>query len=111
MNDEQFRELHQPLHVPAHFEPDGKLADRVVFSLADIGEGSAQDIINHFNELQQTPADDKVIEQINELLGFWDKNGLVTTNQQNGECYYNLHKITRQNSGSVNPRLLAPGLD
>jgi len=111
MNDEQFRELHQPLHVPAHFNPEGKLADNVVFALADIGEGTAADIIKHFNQLHGTPAENEVLEQINELLGFWDKNGLITTNQKNGECYYNLHKITQQNSGSVNPRLLAPGLD
>ncbi|MCC8409805.1 hypothetical protein LJ707_12785 [Mucilaginibacter sp. UR6-1] len=110
MNDEQFREQHQPLHVPAHYDKAAPLKERLAFALADIGEGTADEVTGHLLKLEGK--DDSAIKQeAQQLLATWDKGGLVTVNNEHGETRYNLHKITEANSGSVNPRLLAPGLD
>lgn len=111
MNDQQFREEHKPLHVPAHFDSNAALREQLAFALADIGEGNADEIVAHLLELHQKESDEALINEAKALLAQWDKNGLVTVNTDNDETRYNLHKITQANSGSVNPRLLAPGLD
>ncbi|GAA4906384.1 hypothetical protein [Mucilaginibacter defluvii] len=111
MNDQQFREEHKPLHVPAHFDNSAALREQLAFALADIGEGNADEIAAHLLALHQKESDEALTNEAKALLAQWDKNGLVTVNTDNGETRYNLHKITEANSGSVNPRLLAPGLD
>lgn len=111
MNDQEFREQHQPLHVPAHFETEAPLKERLAFALADLGEGTAEQVVNHLLELQGAPGDITLKNEADGLLRAWSRNGLVTVNTEGDVTKYNLHKITEANSGSVNPRLLAPGLD
>ncbi|MCD8740368.1 hypothetical protein LT679_07105 [Mucilaginibacter roseus] len=111
MDDQQFREEHKPLHVPAHFDNNAPLREQLAFALADIGEGNADEVIAQLLNLHQKMDDQALTAEAKALLAQWDKNGLVTVNTDNGETRYNLHKITQANSGSVNPRLLAPGLD
>ncbi len=110
MNDEEFRELHQPLHVPAHYDANAPLKENLAFALADLGEGTADEVMAH---LQQLSGGQSAIEREHacELLDLWYKNGMVTVNEEVQPKRYNLHKITQANSGSVNPKLTAPGLD
>lgn len=110
MNDQEFREQHQPLHVPAHYDKAAPLKERLAFALADLGEGNAEEVVAHLLQLEGED-NSSLNQEALELLAAWDKNGLVTVNTESGEKRYNLHKITQANDGSVNPRLLAPGLD
>ncbi|TWR24288.1 hypothetical protein FPZ42_17565 [Mucilaginibacter achroorhodeus] len=109
MNDQEFRELHQPLHVPAHYDTAASLKENLAYALADLGEGTADEVIAHLHEL--SGGDDIEREHACELLELWYKNGMVTVNEENKPRKYNLHKITQANSGSVNPRLIEPGVD
>ncbi|MBE9584301.1 hypothetical protein IM792_07570 [Mucilaginibacter sp. JRF] len=111
MNDEQFREQHQPLHVPAHYDKAAPLKERLAFALADLGEGTANEVIDHLLKLEGDTDDATLQAEAKQQLIDWSNNGLVTVNTEHPELRYNLHKITEANSGSVNPRLLAPGLD
>lgn len=40
MDDAAFREQFKPVHVPAHFDDAENLQDKVIFALAEIGEGT-----------------------------------------------------------------------
>ncbi|MFD0795678.1 hypothetical protein ACFQZX_18805 [Mucilaginibacter litoreus] len=110
MKDQDFRELHQPLHVPAHYDQSAPLKENLAFALADLGEGTADEVIAHLKKLS---GDNDTVESDHacELLELWYKNGMVTVNEEVKPRRYNLHKITQANTGSVNPRLIAPGLD
>jgi hypothetical protein len=111
LTDEQFREQHKPLHVPASFEDAASETDKVVFALADIGEGTADEVIRHLEELDPDAAHKPVIAGAHQVLTDLYEAGLIAANDRKGRLVYNLHKITRANDGAVDPELLAPGLD
>ncbi len=111
MTDQEFREQYKPLHVPASFEEAGNETDKIVFALADIGNGTAKDITLHFEKLHSTANLKMPVINIPEALTELYNKGLITAQELNGSLVYNLHKITEANEGGVNPELLAPGLD
>lgn len=111
LSDEEFRKQHQPLHVPASYDAAQTLTDKVVFALADIGEGNAEQIIKHIEELAASAEQKPVIAATHQILTDLFQNGRLTGIEKDGELIYNLHKITIANGGGVNPDLLAPGLD
>ena len=51
-SDEEFRDEFKPLHVPAYFDPNDSKQDQVVFALAQIGFGSAEDVILELSKHQ-----------------------------------------------------------
>jgi hypothetical protein len=107
MDDAAFREQFKPVHVPAHFEDAGNLQDKVIFALAEIGEGTADAVSRKLEELEAGGPNNEVHHLLSEL---YDK-GLIAGHEQDGGLVYNLHKITEANDGAVDPDLLAPGLD
>jgi hypothetical protein len=111
ITDEEFREQHKPLHVPSAYEQAKTIIDKIVFALADIGEGTADAVIRHLEELEPTADQKPLIAATRELLTALYNNGHIAGHEENGDLIYNLHKITQANDGAVNPDLLAPGLD
>jgi hypothetical protein len=111
MTDEEFRELHKPIHVPASYQEAESVTDKVVFALADLGEGTADAVIRHIEELDPQADHKPLIATTRELLTALYNNGHIAGHEQNGDLVYNLHKITRANDGAVDPERLAPGLD
>lgn len=111
MTDEQFRALHQPLHVPAHFADAQTLTDKIAFAIADIGEANADAIIKFIEQEGPGATVKPLIAETHRLLAELYEQGLISAEEKNGELFYNLHKIIHANNGSVAPDLLAPGLD
>ncbi len=109
--DEEFRDAHKPLQVPASYKDAANVNEKVAFALADIGEGSADEVIRRIEALEQGADHKPVIAATRQTLTEWYDNGLIAANDRNGDLIYNLHKITRANEGAVDPNLLAPGLD
>ncbi|QQL50766.1 hypothetical protein [Mucilaginibacter ginkgonis] len=101
LTDEEFREEYKPLHIPAHFEEADTEQNRVIYALAQLGEGTSDDVINKLKELQ--PGIDA--EQLNAfakvILRDLFNKGKLAGNERDGKLYYNLHKITRPNSGAT----------
>ena len=104
ITDEQFREEYKPLHIPAHYKDAITEQDKVIFALAQIGEGTAHGV-NEELEKNIMEIDSAVI-----LKRLFD-TGHIKGSVINGEMHYNLSKITHANDGGVDPELLAPGLD
>ena len=104
ISDEDFREEYKPLHIPAHFKDAVTEQDKVVFALAQIGEGTAAGVTKELSSNGATINAEPTLKYL------FDK-GLIKGEEVNGEMSYNLSKITHANDGAVNPDLLAPGLD
>lgn len=111
MTDEEFREQYKPLHVPASYPEAVTITDKIVFALADIGEGTSDEVIRHLEELEPEAGHKPLIAATRQLLTELYENGHIAGHEDNGDLVYNLHKITQGNDGAVDPDLLAPGLD
>jgi hypothetical protein len=111
LTDEEFREQYKPVHIPAGFDEANSLQDKVLFALADLGEADAAQIVQKLEALDPAVPDKLVIANVHRVLAELHGKGLIAANENNGDLYYNLHKITQANRGEVNPDLLAPGLD
>lgn len=111
LTDEEFREQHGPLHVPAAYKEAASVKDKIVFALADLGGGTAEQVIRHIEELDPEADHKPVIAATHEVLTRLYENGQLAANEKDGGLMYNLHKIRQANSGSTDQRKLAPGLD
>ena len=106
MTDEEFREAHKPLHVPAHYVDATDLTGKVAFALADLGEGSADEIIRRLENLEPAAEVKPLITHVHGVLDELFEKGAISAEAVNGTKVYNLHKITRANDGSVDPASL-----
>lgn len=112
MNDQEFREQYKPLQVPAHFDKDGSVEDQTLFALAQLGQATADEVLTELKNLRQEDSADKaLIAQVHGQLTEWYDKGLIAATHEEAGLRYSLQKITEANDGSVNPDLLAPGLD
>ena len=111
MNDATFREQFKPIHVPADFQEAQNLQDQVVFALAQISEGTADEVARKFEELAPKANNKLVISTVHQILADLHSKGLIAADENEGGLIYNLHKMTQANEGKVDPNLLAPGLD
>ena len=109
--DDSFREAFKPLHIPAHYNLHDPEQERVLFALAQLGKGSAIEVANKMAALESKSADENFKVIANKILTALYRQGLLKGNDSSGTMQYNLSKITNANDGSVNPDLLAPGLD
>jgi hypothetical protein len=111
ISDESFREAFKPLQIPAHYDLNGTEEDRVLFALAQIGEGTVTEVAAEMAALEPGTGAENFIGMVKGVLtGLYDK-GLLKGSDSNGQIHYNLSKITEANDGAVDPELLAPGLD
>jgi|GEM_PF-596120 len=110
-SDNSFREEFKPLVVPASYEAAATEESKIIFALAQIGEGSTDEVVAKLEELEPGSTSAQLTLIVEDVLsGYYDK-GLLKGSEENGEIKYNLSKITEANEGEVNPDLLAPGLD
>ena len=110
LSDQDFREEFKPLHIPSSYDPGDSLENRVIFALASIEEGSAEEVFKKLRDFEPGIQEVTVKFIKKHLFHLFDK-GLLKGNKGNGTLVYNLSKITDPNKGYVDPELLAPGLD
>ncbi len=110
LSDKQFREEFKPLAIPSSYNPNDSRENKVIYSLAMLGQGSSKEVIKKLEELEPGNKGASVSEDTEEILrNLYDK-GLIKGNKLDGELRYDLSKITDPNQGFVDPKLLAPGL-
>ncbi len=45
MTDQEIRKQYQPLQIPAHFDQSAPLNQQILFALAQIGHGTADEVV------------------------------------------------------------------
>jgi len=111
LTDEEFREEYKPLHVPAHYDVADSLQNKMIFALAEIGDGTAEDVLAEMEKREQGIADKQTRAFVAATLASLFEYGHLTGSAHSGQMHYNLNKITKANDGGTDPELLAPGLD
>ena len=111
LSDQQFREEFKPLQIPPTYPENGSLEDKILFALAACGEAGGTEVSDKLVELEPGLEGEDLSEKVNEYLGKQFDKGLLNGGTRQGEQYYNLNKIIHANKGTVDPDLLAPGLD
>jgi hypothetical protein len=111
ISDDSFRDAFKPLHIPAHYKDAVTDEHKVIFALAQIGQGSAGEVASKLKEADSTIDEERFIAIAASVLDGLFEKGLIRGVDRNGEKYYDLSKVTEANNGAVNPDLLAPGLD
>src|ERR1700761_3561751 len=103
MTDEQFREQYRPLRVPAAYNNHLAMRDKVIFALADLGEGTAVQVSRRLGELEGEAAPKTLAAAAQQILAELYRKGFLAGNEEEGSLVYNLHKITQANGGSTDP--------
>ena|ERR1700744_3482819 len=111
LTDEEFREEYKPLQVPAHYDADDTLQNKMVFALAELGEGTAEQVISEMGKREGAIIDEQNSVFVKTTLANLFDHGHLTGSEKNGQMHYNLSKITQANDGGTDPNKLAPGLD
>lgn len=111
MTDEDFREEYKPLHIPAEYFAADTQENKIIYALAQIGEGSANMVIEKLEQLEPGIKTEQLTAFTKQVLTHLYDKGQLRGKDMNGEMHYDLAKITHENDGAVNPELLAPGLD
>jgi len=105
--DELFNEAYKPIHVPANFNKTDSLRDQLIFSLAEIGQGSVSEIADKLVELTgKEKVDETELADYDEILSDLYNRGLIKGSEEDGTVVYNLSKETVAHKGKINPRLL-----
>ncbi|WP_413667123.1 hypothetical protein ACEN9X_21685 [Mucilaginibacter sp. Mucisp86] len=101
LSDEEFREEYKPLHIPSHFDPQDTQQNKAIYALAQIGQGSVDNILKEMKILQPGIVDEQVAALVKATLANLYNKGLLKGEEHNGQMYYNLSKITEANDGST----------
>jgi hypothetical protein len=101
MTDEEFREEYKPLQVPAHFDAADTQQNKMIFALAQIGNGTADAVIAELEKLEpsSTTAQSRAFV-LATLADLFDK-GHLTGSVHGEQMRYNLSKITQANDGAT----------
>lgn len=110
-SDEDFREEYKPLQIPAAYHTGDTQENKILYALAQLGEGNSEEVISKLEELEPGIGDEQLTAITPQVLKHLYEKGLLNGVDIQGEMRYNLSKITHPNDGSVDPELLAPGLD
>lgn len=110
ISDKEFREAFKPLQIPADYHSAVSEQDKILFALAQLGEGTAADVRNQLIELDPAINND-LLERAESILNSLFEKGLLNGGEKEGDLFYNLSKITEANKGAVDPKLLEPRID
>lgn len=110
-SDEDFREEYKPLQIPAAYQTGDTQENKILYALAQLGQGTAANVIDKLEELEPGIIDEQLTAITPQVLKHLYEKGLLNGVDLHGEMHYNLSKITHPNAGSIDPKLLAPGLD
>ena len=111
ISDEAFREAYKPLFIPAHYQAEDSDESKVIYALAQLGEATPAEVAQKLAEIDRSNDIARFTALATSVLNELFDKGLISAEDSDGKMYYNLKKITEANDGSVNPDLLAPGLD
>jgi hypothetical protein len=111
LTDEEFREEYKRLYIPAHYNEADTQENKIVFALAQLGEGAVTDVIGKLEQLEPNIVNEQLTVMTKHVLTSLYDRGLLKGEDLRGQMRYNLSKVTEPNKGAVNPDLLAPGLD
>lgn len=103
MTDEEFREAYQSVQVPAHYDAADTQENKILFALAQLGEGTAASVIGELEKLEPGLLNAQVIALTKTVLSALYEKGLLTGHEENGLMYYNFHKIKQANDGATGP--------
>src|SRR6202012_837144 len=101
--DEEFREEYKPLQVPAHYDKADTLHNKMIFALAQIGDGTAAEVIAELEKLEAGIADEQNRAFVKSTLAALFDQGHLTGSEKNGRMHYNLSKITQANASATGP--------
>ncbi|PWK78719.1 hypothetical protein LX99_01167 [Mucilaginibacter oryzae] len=110
LTDDEFREEYKPLYIPAHFEIRDTQQNKIVFALAQLGEGSAEDVIKKLETLQPGLTNEQLKAITKTVLADLYDKGLLKGEEHGGQMRYNLSKITEANAGSTDAGEALTGL-
>jgi hypothetical protein len=111
MTDDNFRKAFKPLHIPAHYPDAVNNQDKVVYALAQLGEGTADTVTKKLLESDAALNTEGLSEMVTTMLKDLYRLGLIRGLERYGQMHYDLSKITQANEGGIDPHLLSPGLD
>jgi hypothetical protein len=109
-NNKTFKEAHKPIHVPAHFDENDWLENKIIYVLGQLEEASANEIGFKLAELENSDDVSQFQNAATKHLAYLYKEGLVKGIEGEEELRFNLSKIERPNSGKINPDLLDENL-
>jgi hypothetical protein len=104
--DQPFNEQFKPVAPPEAYYADADWQDKVLYALAQLGEGTAPDVAAKLTELEPQAQPSELHRHAEQVLMDLYKKGLIKGNEQDGEVSYNLSKITQPNTGGTDPDLL-----
>jgi len=94
MTDQEIRKQYQPLQIPAHFDQSAPLNQQILFALAQIGHGIADEVVRQLKGRCKGTTEKQEIAGIHQQLTDWYKSGLVAAQtNQSGELIFSLQKI------------------
>ena len=111
LSDEEFREEFKPLQIPPAYPISGTIEEKILFALAEAGEATSAEVCENLIRHEQDLEKNDLSEVVDNYLTQQFAKGLLNGGERKGEKVFNLNKITHANEGSVDPDLLAPGVD
>jgi hypothetical protein len=103
ISDEAFREIFKPLYVPANYVADDSNENKVVYTLAQLGEATPDEVALELSRIEHSVDTERLkfiaLSILNDLYG----KGLISGSEVGGAMQYNLNKITEANDGAVKP--------
>lgn len=101
--DDAFNDEFKPLHIPSAYHPNDSWKDKVIFALAEIGAGTAEQTVQELHKRDTAIDTTEAQKQAQSILTALFDKGLIKGGLHNGEMVYDLSKITTANSGSTHP--------
>jgi hypothetical protein len=104
--DQSFNDQFKPVAPPEAYHAEADWQDKVLYVLAQLGEGTAPDVAAKLTEYEPNEAPQALHRQAEQVLMNLYEKGLIKGVEQDGEVSYNLSKITEPNTGGTDPDLL-----
>jgi hypothetical protein len=103
ISDEAFNNEFKPLHIPSAYHANDSWKDKVIFALAELGAGTADDVAQKLHQLDAGLNEAQVKAETDSILTALFDKGLIKGTSLHHGMLYNLSKILIQNSGSTHP--------
>ncbi|MGN6181401.1 MAG: hypothetical protein ACTHNW_19615 [Mucilaginibacter sp.] len=101
LTDEEFREEYKPIQVPAHYDQADTQLNKMIFALAQLGEGTDVEVLKKLDKLEPGFKTEQSRAFVSATLKELYDKGHLTGSEHEGVMHYNLSKITTPNSGAA----------
>ncbi|RCH54128.1 hypothetical protein DJ568_14705 [Mucilaginibacter hurinus] len=100
-DDEAFKEEFKPLHVPHEYDAALNWQDKIIYALADMNNGTADEVAAQLQNLDPDIDAQEAQQQTEQILtNLYDK-GLIKATDEDGPLRYNLSKILDPHTGKT----------